>query len=310
MSGRIVVTAGTPFLDIDAYAASVAYAAFLTLRGKRAVAASSARPNRSVTATVTSWGAGPEAYSPEPGDVFVLVDVSDPRFFDPLVRLDAVREVVDHHAGFERYWQERLGDMADVEFIGACATQVFERWEKAGLTHLMPVPVARLLLAAILENTLNFGAGVTTARDRRAYDALQSMAGLPAAWPGEYFREMEGAVTADIAGAIRDDVKVRETAGLPPVFGQIAVWDGAAFVRGHGRESAAAMRSYGPEWMLNILSLGDGAGYVLAEGEKSREDVRVMTGCSFEGALTVMEKAWLRKEFYKKALASGAPPTA
>ena len=97
-----IVTSGSAFLDIDAYAGCVAYAELLNLTGVLAQAASSAPLNESVTQEIRSWTV-PFTADYEPGltDDFALIDISEAAFFDPIVDRVRVREVIDHHTGFE-----------------------------------------------------------------------------------------------------------------------------------------------------------------------------------------------------------------
>ena len=64
---------------------------------------------------------------------------------------------------------------ANIEFIGAAATLVFEEYEKNNMLNNMIVDVAKLLMSAILDNTLNFTAKVTSNRDKRAYQKMQEI---------------------------------------------------------------------------------------------------------------------------------------
>ena len=36
--------------------------------------------------------------------------MSDPAYFDKVVDVEKVDEVIDHHPGFEQHWQDRIGD--------------------------------------------------------------------------------------------------------------------------------------------------------------------------------------------------------
>ena len=99
-----IITSGASYLDIDAYACCIAYAELLNLQGIPARAASNAQPNASVSHTVLGWAAAFDDYPPTLDDEFVLVDVSDYHHFDPMVVLERVVEVIDHHPGYETYW--------------------------------------------------------------------------------------------------------------------------------------------------------------------------------------------------------------
>src|SRR5436190_9189636 len=97
-----VVTSGSAYVDIDAYAGCVAYAEFLKEQGNEAQAISTAPLNESISKTVRSWQAPLQStYTPSESDTYTLIDVSDPAYFDRVVDLERVDEVIDHHPGFE-----------------------------------------------------------------------------------------------------------------------------------------------------------------------------------------------------------------
>jgi nanoRNase/pAp phosphatase (c-di-AMP/oligoRNAs hydrolase) len=145
------------------------------------------------------------------------VDVSDPDYIKDSVPLDRVTEVYDHHAGFEAYWQERIGDGAHIEFIGAAATLIYREWKASGLQDQMSPASARLLIAAILDNTLNLTSSNTTDEDRAVFAALCRHADVDADWRAAYFTEVQSAVEADLKNALMGDLKtLRDTDVLPP----------------------------------------------------------------------------------------------
>lgn len=223
-----IVTAGAKYLDIDAYGGMAAYAELLQMQGKTAQAASSAALNESITKTIQSWGAPINTqYRPGSDDKFTLIDISNPAHFDTLVLLDRVDGVMDHHSGFEAYWRRRLGDGAVIAAVGAACTLVYEAWERAGLVGSMSERSARLLIAGILDNTLNFKAHVTTDRDERAYKALVKLANLPADWPMLYFTECQDTIMANTAGLLGTGSKVCVFPSFaePMAIGQLAVLD-------------------------------------------------------------------------------------
>ena len=90
-----IVTSGSAYLDIDAYAGCIAYAELLRVLGEPAKAVSSAPLNDSICASLRAGKVGLEAHVPGPHDEFVLVDVSHPGYLDPLVDIDRVVAVFD-----------------------------------------------------------------------------------------------------------------------------------------------------------------------------------------------------------------------
>ncbi len=259
-----VVTSGYTYLDIDAYAGSIAYAELLQAQGVEAAAVSHATLNESISETVRSWHAPLQTdYQPSEKDTFTLIDVSDPDFFDKFVDLDRVDEVIDHHPGFEEYWQKLIGNNAHIEFIGAACTLVYEQWKAADMLGRMSVTSARLLICGILDNTLNFGAKVTTSRDTEAYNALLTQADLPDDWTAQYFTECQNAILQDAASAIQNDTKTPtfSTFGQPVCFGQLTVWDAPKVLAEHEQVLQDTLSGIKPEWFMNLISVGERKSY-------------------------------------------------
>jgi len=76
--------------------------------------------NNSIPTTVRSWSVSLDReYTPHQDDSFTLIDVSEPKYFEKFVDLERIDEIIDHHPGLEDYWQERIGDRAIIERIGA-----------------------------------------------------------------------------------------------------------------------------------------------------------------------------------------------
>jgi inorganic pyrophosphatase len=305
MMAMKVVTSGKLYLDIDAYACCVAYAELLNLQGQKAVAASGSILNESITPTVRSWGAQIETdYQPAPDDTFVLTDVSEPEHFDPMVDVDRVVEIIDHHPGLEAFWEERIGDGANIEFIGAACTQVYESWKKAGLLDKMSVTSARLLICGILDNTLNFGAKVSTERDEAAYHDLLTRADLPEDWTAQYFSECQESILADAVNAIKNDTKQMKFQSYPETIavGQLVVWDGKQVFDQHANVLRETMASIRPDWLINLVSIKEGKSYFISINSAVQEWVSELLGVQFEGDVALAGRLWLRKEIIKRDL--------
>jgi inorganic pyrophosphatase/exopolyphosphatase len=298
-----VVTSGYTYLDIDAYAGSIAYAELLRAQGIEAAAVSNATLNESISDTVRSWHAPLETeYHPSEKDTFTLIDVSDPDFFDKFVDLERVDEVIDHHVGFEGHWQKLIGENAHIEFIGAACTLVYEQWKTAGMLRKMSVTSARLLICGILDNTLNLGAKVTTPRDAEAYDALFTQAELPDDWPAQYFTECQNAILQDAAGAIRNDTKTPSfnTFNQPVCFGQLAVWDAPRVLAEHQQTLQKTLASIKPEWFMNLISVGERKSYFVTDNADVQAWLSKLLGVRFDGSVAIADRLWLRKEVIKQ----------
>ena len=299
-----VVTSGSAYLDIDAFACCIAYAELLTHQGVDARAVSSAPLNVSISRSVLGWQPCLDDYQPNAGDEFVLVDVSDYHHFDPVVVLEQVVEVIDHHPGFEKYWAQKLGAAADILPIGAAATLIFQRWEAAELLPLLSEKSAALLATAILDNTLNFTGQLTTQADIRAYEILARRAKLEADWPQRYFCECQITIESDLTGAMAVDVKrLKADSNLPQVFAQIAVWDASALIRTHRSMMGYWLAAQGADWLLNVISIRECKSYFFAEPQVSQQKLSHLLSIEWQAGMAVLEPSLLRKELLTLGLA-------
>jgi inorganic pyrophosphatase len=300
-----IVTAGSAFIDIDAYGGCIAYAELLQLSGQSAKAVTTAPLNESVTSMIRSWKAPFETkYAPSPEDEYILIDVSDPEFFDPFVSIDKVIEIIDHHAGYEDFWTNKIGGAAHIEFIGAACTLVYERWKAAGkLSEISPLS-ARLLLFGIIDNTLDLKSDLTTDRDRVAYDDLSKLAQLPKDWKANYFQEYQQAIEQNIKKALRNDYKFlpdKLELILPKVIGQIIVWDGGGkeFIERHQQAMRSIFDSITPSWAMNVIAIMENKNYILADNLNVQAMLSDLMGISFNGNVASTDRLWLRKEILK-----------
>lgn len=301
-----LVTSGSAYLDIDAYACCIAYAELLNLQGVKARPVSSAPLNSSVPKSVAKWGSRLTGYSSQADDDFVLVDISDHRHFDPIVVLDRVIEVIDHHPGFEEYWLQRLGDAADIQRIGAAATQVFLRWEAANLLPRMSESTASLLATAVLDNTLNLAGVITTENDIRAFQLLSEHAKLPLNWPEKYFLECQSAIESGLNQALISDIKRMGPASmLPQVLAQVTVWDASRLIHAHRTEIDRCLNAQGDDWALNIISISEGKSYFIAAPGSQRK-LSALVPLSWIKSVSSLPNSILRKELIRIALGKAA----
>lgn len=302
-STGVIVTAGSLYLDIDAYACSVAMRELLELKGERAVAYSPAPCNYSVCDLVVSKGELltelPDGFSAQ-ASRYIIVDVSDPEYIKDRVPLDNVVEIYDHHTGFETFWAERIGSKAHIEFIGAAATLIFREWKNAGLTDKMNRSTALLLAAAILDNTLNLTSLNTTAEDKDAYRALCGIAGVSGEWRALYFSEVQKNVEADLKNALFKDIKIiRGNRILPPHMAQLCVWDAERIL-----EKLTQIRCWFAErqgeWMMNIIDVSRHCSFFVCDDAGIQEKLAVVFPLRFHNGIAVSEVPYLRKEIIKK----------
>lgn len=300
-----IVTSGTDFIDIDAFASMVALAELLRLQGEDAIAASGAPLNSSIPASLRQLNIQFRAdYKPHTDDMFTIVDLSDPAYFDFGAKPDKVVGIIDHHLGFQDYWQEKLGSRAYIEFIGAACTQVYERWQEAGLQGNMSQDSAKLLACGILDNTLNLKASITTERDRLAYAYLVQHAGLPDNWPERYFSECQAHILGSIQAAIQNDVKTIAYPGRTDKLcvGQLTLWDADEIVQSNKDLVARILATEGLPWYMNFIDIKTGQSILFCQDPNIQAWLTGTLHLHFKGDLAHANRMWLRKEIMKQVI--------
>lgn len=298
---KYVVTSGQKFTDIDALACAVAYAEFLNRQGKESEVVLPGIFNASITQTVRDWDLSYRTTPSQLDALFVIVDVSDPEQIATCAKNKNIVEVFDHHSGFENFWQKRLGEKSHIEFIGACATLIWEEYRKRGMG--ISLLSSNLLSVAIVSNTLNFGAQITHQRDHDAFRELQKHHPISQEWIARYFSDQEKDINTDIAHAISNDTKVITDLNLTDslVIGQLELWDGKDFLnKNTDLIKETLLKHDSPYWFMTIPSLKETKNYIYTENPSVQVMLSEALGVVFQENIGVTDKLWLRKEILKK----------
>lgn len=297
----IIVTSGNRYIDIDAYASCIAYANLLNLKGFNAKAISTANLNESITDSLIKLPEKIEKHYVTTGnEKYIILDVSDKNFFDNIVIEDNIIEIIDHHYGYENYWNKKLGEHSHIEKIGSIATLIFELYEKEQVIDKISNGMAKLLISAILDNTLNLKAQSTTKRDISAYKKLLKISGIESNYNEIYFKECQKKISSNLIESIRNDTKIEiESNLLPNIFSQLLFWDGKDFLK--NKLIYNTLNSFGSEWMINIISLKDNVSYLISEDIKVQKNLETLFNKKFENNIMKLNKIWLRKEIIRKA---------
>ncbi len=284
------------YADADVYAAILAYADLLNQQNKPAKVYIPMAPNYSVPEELRL----PERENPEfefaPGDQAIILDVSNPEAIHRFVSSEQILELIDHHFGFEDYWRREIGKRAIFEPIGAVATAIFERWDECWDYEKMPKPIAKLLLAAILDNTLNFSAETTTERDRVAAEKLAEMIGERLAdFVSWYFSAVSETVLHSPEEAVFADNKLLGDLGAY----QLTLWDAREIL-----DSLDALRGkfdqISPEWFLNVISISEGRSYIFVSSEAMAEKLgRMLEMGEAKDKMLIPKRMYLRKEILR-----------
>lgn len=285
------------YADIDAYASIIAYADLLNQRGKPAQTYIPAdTPNYSIPESLRLRDRENTAFDLQPDDQVIILDLSIPEVIHRLVPDNRqILELIDHHFGYEEYWQQELGERAIIKPIGAVATSIFEWWGECWDYAKMSPEIAKLLLAAILDNTLNFNAAITTERDHRAAEKLAELAGTTLAEFTEwYFSAVSATVLADIENSMLGDMKATDFA-----FGQLAIWDAASILANVDKIREIMNRRF-EKWIVSVINISERRNYIMASPAEFREYFQDLLGLKTEGEIDISDHLLLRKEILAK----------
>lgn len=296
-----IVTSGSRYIDIDAYAGCISYSYLLNLKGIQSKAVSTSKLNESITKELLELETKLDKYTQTEGDEFIIIDVSDKDFFDNIVRENKITEIIDHHIGYEEYWKERLGDNSKIEFIGSVVTIIFELYEKENLQDKITKDIAYLMMAAILDNTLNFKAKVTTNRDIIAYKKLENIARSSESYARKYFMDCQQIIEADLKTALENDTKIGIVSEkLPNVVSQLVVWDKNKIFE-NKKLIFNTLNNFGNKWILNLICLEEGKSYIIASNDLLLQDMQKLLKGEIDKFYLQCEDVWLRKEIIKQA---------
>ena len=273
----IVLTTGKKYIDIDGYASCLAYRELFHLRGIDAKVVSNSSPNYSVTKSLLELPYKFDDYNIQDTDEFIIIDLSNKDFFERFVEENRIVEIIDHHAGYENYWHNLLGNNAVIENIGSVATIIVEKYEQYNLLDKMNKDIAKLLMAAILDNTLNFTANITKNRDLDAYNKLKMISGINY-FQDIYFSECQKFIEENFENAIKNDLKIEKVnLYLPEVLGQLTIWDINSILK-KKQIIANVLSSYSDGWLINIISLKDNKSYIYCSNDEVKNNLYLLTG--------------------------------
>ena len=162
MKKEILVT-GYVNPDLDSLSCILAYSDFLNKIGKSAIPSISGKYHEEAGHVIKEYNIkiNVEEHSPKDFEKIILVDASDTDGIDRRIDPEKVIEIIDHRKinMSESFPNAKI----NIELVGAAATLVGEKIIKQNID--LSKDFATLLYGAIISNTLNFQAKVTTNRD-------------------------------------------------------------------------------------------------------------------------------------------------
>lgn len=297
----IVITSGKKYLDIDGYASSIAYRELLKMQSLEAKFVSNAILNYSITKSLLALSFSVDKYEVNEKDNFIIIDLSNKDFFESFIEENKIIELIDHHFGFEDYWDKKQGNKVLIEPIGAVATIIVEKYQENNLLSKMSKDIAKLLMAAILDNTLNFTANITKTRDKEAYYQLTELTGI-SNFSEIYFKEVQKVIESNLSNSIENDLKVEETSNyLPKTLGQLTVYEISTILE-KIEIIKNTMNKYAKDWLINIICLKENKSYLICSTKNVQNKVAKLFNINSDKDILTLKPAILRKEILKRSL--------
>lgn len=296
----IVITSGDRYIDIDAYASMIVYKEYLKAKGIECVAISNSILNDSIPSSILNMDYKLDNYIPSKNDNFIILDVSEPTMLDKSVSNKNVIEIIDHHFGYEEYWNSLLGEKAQIEQVGAVATLIYEKVLNNHLENIISIDLAKILLAAILDNTLNLKARITTSRDINAYNKLMLLI-ADSHYPSNYYEEIEGKIKENVIKALENETNIYNISKIiPKYFSQLVVFDKSILLDDLEAICLNLNKLYG-KYIINLVCLSEGKSYIITTSNDIKRDIELLLDANFKDNVMELKDIWLRKEIIKKA---------
>jgi len=298
-----IITAGEKYNDIDALACAVAYSSFLNLQGIPNEVVFSGPLNESVTKSVKNFSfsykdkldGNTESFE------YILVDISDHTNVSSFVPLNKVIEVYDHRWGFEEYWKSRPDVKTQIDTVGSCATLIWEKFKSNNIPDKIDPISANLLYTAIISNTLNLKAQITTTRDITAVEELKKKTDLPENWIETYFEEVTLSVLSDPINAIKNDTKIGPIKNVEFHIMQIELWDSREFIQKNKSLVEDLLRNTQcKNSFLTSPSISEGRNYIITLNDEVKTALTKTINATFTENIGITDKLWLRKEIIRE----------
>jgi manganese-dependent inorganic pyrophosphatase len=213
--------------DLDGFACAYAYTEFLNKAGTMAVLGINGQPHEEAWFLLNKYSIPYQNQNLNPADFnrIILVDASELNGIDPRINPNQVVEIMDHRKINEM--DKFKNAKVQIELVGSAATLIAERFIRENIE--VSRSSAILLYGAIVSNTLNFQANVTTDRDRQAAEYLAKVFQPEPNFALEMFKAKSHITKENLQGRIEHDFASFDF-GKKLGIGQLEMIDAESFI--------------------------------------------------------------------------------
>lgn len=299
---RILVT-GNENPDLDAVACSYAYAELLNSAGIAAVAGIFGKPHKEAEfALVKSRVRKIKDAGKLIGKCkkIILVDASILSGLSKEINPMDVVEIIDHRKVHEA--SAFPNATAQIELVGAAATLIAEKF------HARKIDISKksalLLYSAIISNTINLQANVTTKRDKKMAGWLKSKLSIGKDYVHEMF-SYKSNITGNLKREFMKDISFQISSPLRMGIIQMEMIDVGGFLA----KNMEKIRKVLPEIMeendldsafVTFVDIEKGFNLFVAIDERTRKIVENSLDVRFEGEVAERNGILMRKEIIPK----------
>lgn len=285
--------------DLDGVAGAIGYAEFLAKSGQVAQVGIIGDIHEEARYVFDRFHFPyPPALSSSEGyEQVILVDASDLNGLEGKIDSQKVIEVIDHRQVHEadKFPQAKI----QIELVGAAATLIAEKFIQADIP--ISLEAATLIYSAIISNTLNFKAPVTTDRDRQAAAWLNQTAKLDDNFWKELFTAKSDLSGEKLEERIRGDFAWFEFGGKRLGIAQIEMIGAAALLQHRETEIIAILKQLKTELKLdfifqNTIELEEGKNFLVATDEDSKKLLVDTLNLEFKGQIAMRPALIMRKQ--------------
>ena len=297
----IIVTSGSKFIDIDGLACVIAYEELLKKSNIEVTHYLVNSFTENIPQVVKEFGYTINTKIPFINDEtrFVIVDISQPEIFPDFINIDKIDKIFDHHFGYEKYWQDKIGDNSHIREIGACATLIYEQWVSSGMLPTISQLSANLLITAIISNSLNFKASVTKDEDKEAYKSLMEYGTVSTNWPEVYFSTVSSNIYSNPIGALQKDTKTFVIDGRTVNIGQLEVWESSKLLQNGYKNIIEHLKEDKYRGFVTIADISNGFNSIICIEKEFKDLLKRKLGFCFDDNLYTTDLLYLRKELIK-----------
>jgi inorganic pyrophosphatase/exopolyphosphatase len=285
--------------DLDGYAGTFAYAEFLNKQGRGAIAGIMGTPRIEARYVLERFKIKSSLTVVDPSDYseIILVDASDLNGLGGKIEADRVIEIIDHRQvnGIDSFPLAQK----QIESVGAAVTLIAEKFINNRVD--ISVEVAILLYSAIISNTLNFKAGVTTERDRAAATWLRKRLEIGDDYWKELFLAKSDTSGDKLAQLMGSEIAVFEIGGRKISIVQLELIGAEKLIEEREFDILAILNNLKAEKKLDcifltVIELEKEKNYFVTEDLNLKMTLEKVLGARFVGPVGVREGMIMRKQ--------------